>query len=592
VEDGPIGSFTSQAGNIGSASDPVVIRANGGVEIDPETLDYVVVDADGDGIPDFRAGVGSVIAEIGSIWVDITTGGSVGVADPDNPGDVDGGIAAPLGSVSATLNVGQHVGGISGQSTSFTGNVLGVIGIVRSAADSTGTVNVNAQNPLVITGPDTNASVTVGSGTAVVSFTVSGGVVTFDTIVYTPAPGGPSSITITGGDVGTLRMVNPNPTATDPIDHTINAPGVNFDSIRIEGDLDSLTAGDVDTVIVTGDVNAGATISIGSFDSFIVQGTDNVGLFVGTIVDRNTAFGGVSVDAGEVEVVTFNGGDIREVRILSSSVRNLTIAGNVREITFDVSARNAGNNINGLTVAGDVGSIELSHSARISNVSISGDLGRAFAGRGINKISVSGDAGVIDGGRTLQNVVISGDVDVLKATHNMQNVSVAGNAGSVSSGNRMTRVFVGGSSIHVGARFMRDVNVVGSVGASLNTAGVVGLGSAFSSTDIARILGTSVAGLFDIGDEGPDHVFTFGHVFDGAESGNSLVITADHVFLGGLEAAHVHNVAVGGAISDLVVTGSARRADGLIVSTVDDATVRVGRLTILKVNGEFVGDQV
>lgn len=613
AETGAIGAVTSLAGDIGSPGSPLTLAANGGVSVDPFSLEFTHT-VNGDVLD----GIGSITAEIGSIWADITTGGSVGVVDtPGSASQVTGGIAAPIGSVNATLAVGGHVGGISGQSVSWNGTVLGSIGIIRNVSAGSATVEgVDFDNPLIVIAGNVDYRVVVDSGTASVSYTVSGGGVTFDNIDYTPGAdggeGGASGLTVattTGGrnSGGTFE------------DSPVQAAVTNID---VHGDLDALVIeGVLGEVWVDGDINAGATILVedGQWDSLEAGGVNNglstvtlsktskVASFANTLNDDADATGdeviSMYLKSGTADV-TINHGYIERIELLGGKGRDLAVlnnAGGLNESQFvdalkairkgeanelldsgpDVA--NVGTitgdgtkatKLSGVYIEGDVKSIDgATNKSRIKKVIVTGDATNILASKGVSKIDIRGDAGIIDGGTKTTSVTVGGSVDIIKATKKISKIVVGGNAGILSSGRTMSKVFVGGSSLSVGAAKMRSVQITGSVGASVDGALGIGLGSAFSIDDLVNLLGVNTNMLYDLGDPGP-------------AAGNG----SDHVFFGGLQAHSVKSVSVGGAISDMIITGrGGARAGSLFNSTIDDAHIMfwTRKNSFVKIDGEI-----
>ena len=110
-----------------------------------------------------------------------------------------------------TLKVGGNVGGISGQHVNLDPNsvILGSIGLLRNANDVYDAVvqGVDANNPLIIQSTDSNNDIVdymveVSSGTAEVTYTISGGVVTFYSITYTVG-----SVGTEGESAGGIQVV-------------------------------------------------------------------------------------------------------------------------------------------------------------------------------------------------------------------------------------------------------------------------------------------------------------------------------------------------------------------------------------------------
>jgi hypothetical protein len=183
-------------------------------------------------------------------------------------------------------------------------------------------------------------------------------------------------------------------------------------------------------------------------------------------------------------------------------------------------------------------------------------------------------------------------VDILKATKTVKDAVVTGNTAVLSSGGSMSNVFIGGSSVSVGAQSMTNVQIVGSVGASIEFTGSpfsgyssVGLGEAFEIGEIAKALGIEVDALSTVGDTGPIPFFPGEPGGDNSDDSEYNTVGVQNLFYGGLNAKTTKNVVVGGAISDLVIHGSGSGSDSLFHSTIDDAYVKVGSKAFTKLNG-------
>ncbi len=649
VEDGPIGDIISQVGDIGAPDEPILVKANGGVEIDPYSLQYVHI-VNGDVLD----GVGRVYAEIGNIYADIETGGSVGAVQSSD--QVLGGIAAPMGEVDVYLRVGGHVGGLSGQSVDLDPDsvILGSIGILRNIQDGGGTVQgVDIHNPLIIISEGVDYRVEVADGIASVTYAVLGGTVMFTNITYTPgATGGIAVETTTGG-----RMQYGAP-LDSPVQVVVQEMVVNGDvaDIAVEGDLLALTvagdlvggtlwvegsAGDLYVAGNLGSSTSGSNPFVAANEAVRVEDLDPQ---VFSLDVRGTNYGLVNVTLGAWQWLTWQNtmspdgdGDDYMTVFLGAGQANLTInngyletvalangyAGNLVVVTADdhfgdspadrtptsLSGANwqdgvtlflqpvmadlgvnalgtlfdnevfeggtvsIGRNdsaqvgrivgeggagfwlINGV-VEGSVGSIDASTTpSGVVGLTIAGNVGevRGMSSYCVAGLDVRGDAGVIES-LVVQNVDVNGSVGRIQATRSMSSVRVGGNAGIVDGGSLLTNVQVGGSAVSVKGGVVWDVEVGGSIGVSFADGHpeTLGLGSDFTSQEVADLLGTTVSGLNSIADLGANGSRT----------------------LGGLEANILGRVSVGGGISDVTVRWWADAGAQLLNSAVDDAFIR------------------
>lgn len=639
AEDGSIGNVITQVGDIGSPTNRAVFKANGGVEIDLETLTYTAETTD-----PTDPGIGNIFAEIGSIWANVITGTNVGTVAAEVDGKVIGGIAAPIGIVDVLLRAGGNVGGVSGglgtviQPTSI---VLGRIGLIRNVQfdPNAGPVTVNGITPgngLDIIGSNgVHYLIEIGDGSASASYLVNeDGSITFTNVTFNPNDGGDDGV-LTNNFINILTRTGPLAGSPDSavlvqVDSvTVNG---NLFSILVEGNLDDLqvagnlagtlgtpgllqTEGTIGTVHATGNIGVddgtpgndtaapGLVIKIGKgVWSSLTAGGTNFGLttrridsnsstadpqFVSwtntlgnsdssTLDDVIYAYIGsgaanLTINNGFIEQVDFEGKKASNFTVLASAagVTEAQLAAQLKLVQGGNGANDVASNLvssgpdvvkigtiqaagskftlKGLTIEGDVDDIQLPGKA--AQVAVTGRLGRIFAAKGVNKLVVR-DAGVIDGGTVLNNISVQNNADVIKATKTVKNVQVGGNAGILTAGRNLVKSYVGGSALSVGASVMKNVQVVGSVGASY-AAGVVGLGSAFTAAQIADLLGVTTAGLEAIGNIGPN----------------------GDLFYGGIQAHRISNTAVGGLISNLIVTGPSAQLGNLFNATLDDASV-------------------
>ncbi len=503
VAEGPIGDLVSTAGDIA-----VTIAANGGVEIDDATLEYVHWQPN----EDIPVGVGRIYAEIGNVSVDIQTGGSVGLTSDDQ---VLGGIAAPLGSINATLRVGGHVGGLSAQSVYLSPDsvILGSIGILRGLDSGGGTVDhVDANNPLVIIGDGVDYRVEVDSGTASVTYGVVGGTVVFDAITYTPEGGESAGIyvlTTTGGRTALLD-------ASERV--TVESMVVHGDvaNIEVEGDLDSLTVngdlaggvlhteGAVGSVLITGDLGS----STSTYNPFVADDmaihVDEFAPTVFSLEVLGTNYGLVNVslparhwiswqntmdfnDEGDDYITVFLGSGTAQLRINNGFLERVDIAdgraSNLVVLTSDSTTDDTDDVVP--TRARDIGGA----SGRMALRELR--LQRNLVARGINGVAIGTSREVLnqvfEGGSTsigdddtahvgiitgeggaalkLSNVVVEGDVRTIDGSvirSVISNVTIAGSVDEVLANTRLVGLDVRGDAGIV--EFVRNVDINGSVG--------------------------------------------------------------------------------------------------------------------------------
>jgi hypothetical protein len=646
---GSVGQIEAKTGNVGAAGNPLVVRANGGISIDLATLQIAARPVNG------RAGVGNVFSDIGSIWLDLVTGGDVGVSGAT----VIGGIAAPLGSITGSVTVGGDIGGIAaGQAINVTSNILGKSGIFRNPAG--GSATLSSGSALNIDANGVTYVVLASNASGSVNYHVSGHNVIFDTITLTQGTGGGAGIQITNSSEG----ADPDAQAHVKL---LNITG-NASNITVDGSVDrfnvsgNLTDG---SVIITGnggdghvhgnignpgnaDGNAfaadGLSVQVGQGFNSLKADARNFGLVNATIANGSyisfanslrlatgqgdgfiTAYLGsgkatLSINNGYIESITFVGGAASDLVVLtnpgsleanfsdakatakgvSTKIDNLLAAqsglvasgegntGNLYNRIFEppvilnssvpggalglvdstsgVGTNNTANvgrivsggssvQLTNVIVEGNVKSVNLGYNGSVKNLVTAGNLGSVFAGKA-QGVDVRGNAGTIDGAKNVSNVKVAGNADVIKSSGAISNVSVAGNAGVISAGAKLSRTAVGGSAITINGAILENVNVAGSVGLQVSgaAAGSLGLGAAFSAADAARILGSD--DLASIGNAGPN-----GSLFLGGISGRSNNV----------------RVAVGGLISDLILSKDSNALSNLLGQTVDDAFVGVDK---------------
>lgn len=646
---GSVGDIEAKTGNVGGPGAPLTVRANGGVSIDPATLLLSARPANG------RAGVGNVFADIGSIWIDLITGGDVGVEGATQTG----GIAAPLGSITGSVTIGGDLGGLSaGQAVNVTSLVLGKTGIFRNPAG--GTASLSAGSPLNINANGVNYVVLASNASGSVSYHVSGNNVIFDSLTLTQSGAGGAGISITNDSFGT----DPNAQADVK---SLNITG-NASNITVDGSVDKLAVSGNLTdgaVNITGglgdghvhgnignpgnaDGNAfaadGLSVQIGQGVSSLKADGRNFGLVNATIANGSyisfanavrlatgqgdgfiTAYLGsgkatLSINNGYIESITIVGGAASDLVVLTNPssleanfsdakatargvnkkidsllaaqadlvasgesntgnlynrifeapvVLNSSVPGGALGLvstTTGVGSNNTANvgrivsggssvQLTNVIIEGNVKSVNLGYNGSVKNLVTAGNLGTVFAGK-VQGVDVRGNAGTIDGAKNVSGVKVAGNADVIKSSGSISNVSVTGNAGVISAGAKLSRTAVGGSAITINGATLQNVNVAGSVGLQVAgaAAGSLGLGSAFSAADAARILGSD--DLASIGNVGPN----------------------GSLFLGGISGRNNNTrVAVGGLISELVLSKDSNALSNLLGQTVDDAFVGVDK---------------
>jgi len=536
AQTGSIGNFSSDVGNIGSSECAIIIKANGGVQLDPYSLKYVNV-VNGTVLD----GVGTLYSALGNIYANITTGGSVGalastVTEGGNPNQVIGGIAAPLGTVDVTLMVGGNVGGISGQEVSVTPGsvILGSIGILRNSDDVSDAVvqGVDANNPLIIQSMDSSNDIVdymveVSSGTANVTFSIYGGVVTFDSITYTV---GSADDSVAGIQVVTAtgdRSASGVPTGTSTVKTEVDDMVVDgsIANITVDGGLDNLTvngnlaggalnvqslgyasvSGNIGTAAASGNPfasNETILIADGQFCS-LTAGPDgrNFGIQTVTLTSgeyltwanslndnpnvSNDAFITAYLGSGSA-VLTINNGYLEDVAVAGGSASNLEV---LASSTAYASATSTTPTKKGVSKAND--SLFAAQASLISS-------GQSSKGKAPNiltnllfqdRLVPSGEADVANVGTisalsgqalNLTNVIIGGDLGTLGVKGAVTNVTVGGDVST------LTGVTVKNVTI-----FEELDNLVATNGAS----NIVVRGDAYQVDG-----GTSINGLSVVGD--------------------------------------------------------------------------------------------
>ncbi len=599
---GEIGNATALTGDIGEQDDRASFVANGGVEIDPATLQPQHI-LNGE----FNDGIGSIISEIGNIYANVRTGTSVGI---QNGNDVQGGIAAPIGNVEVALNIGQHLGGISGASVSIDEGsvILGTTGVVRGADEVNGaTAHIDADNDLLISVDGVDHVVDISNGSAWITYSVADGEVTFDDILYSPAGGSGSlnvkTVIFAGGAVQvdsdvvtTVNNLDVDGSLTDSmIEANVDSLSISGDAtnVMVEGHVTTLTIGGSTTNVEVGSVTnlnaddpSGITLGDGG-DALALLNIDPANVDVERITRSGTrvAAGGNVVLTGNgdllVSSVVTGGGErvVTSITSLSAAVNGLLVQGRVLSIDTTVD----GNEFDALVASegGDVAKaqrkINRNNGANLTDVTVNGNVDQIIARTNINRLTVTGEAGVIDAGGSITNSQVNGDVNVLKAARNISGTQVLGNAGSVSAGSQFSRSVIAGSAIQVSSAFINTVDIAGSVGIGIDANGNLSLGAAFSPTTAATVLGIAV---------GADDAETLDNLFNNGDVGPN-----GGRFLGGIGAQQVQSTSVGGAISDLIIERRFNGGDnGLTNNVVDDAFVVLSpNTTLIQTDGVIQG---
>ncbi len=508
VEDGAIGDIVSQVGDIGAADEPIVVKANGGVAIDPYSLEYVHI-VNGSVLD----GVGTVYAEIGDIFAEIETGGSVGVvgAAPTDP--VLGGIAAPLGQVDLYLRVGGHVGGLSGQSVDLDPDsvILGSIGILRNIESGGGTVQgVNPDNPLIIISEGVDYRVIVADGTASVTYAVTAGELVFSSIAYDPGVAGDIAVRTTTGGRQASGAFEDSPVQVVVEEMVVNGTVAD---ITIEGDVLELTvdgdlvggtlwvqgsAGDIDVAGDLGDGDADANRF--AADNMVIR-IDELDPRVFSLDVAGTNYGLQDVPLNAWEWLTWQNtmdvdgdGDTYITVFLGAGQANLTINNGYLE-TVALANGYAGNLVV-VTSDSDFGETlgDLDPTAYVGTNwqnAITLFLQPVMADLGVNSIAAMYDNEVFEGGSVsigsndtahvgrivgeggdglwLVGAVVEGNVGSVDASttpSGVVNVTIAGNVGEVRgmSNSCVAGLDVRGDAGVIESLIVQNVDVNGSVG--------------------------------------------------------------------------------------------------------------------------------
>jgi len=640
---GAVGNFKTMLGDIGTAVAPLIVEANGGVEIDPWTLEYMHI-VNGTVLD----GVGTVYAEIGNIHADIRTGGSLGVTQGNQ---VIGGIAAPLGVVDVELRIGGHLGGLSGADVwlSTESIILGSIGVIRNVQDGGGSVGqIDPSNPLIVISEDVDYRVEITVGTAAVDYTISNGVLVFNSITY-DAVGSAAGIVVRTTEGGRRQLSGD----IEDVDVAVTVEEMdiigNVADVTVEGVLEELTvhgnlvggtlsADSAGTIHVMGNLGSAVSgsnpfvaadmdISVARFDSLTVDGT-NYGLvsvelcglealsFANTLDNRKGAgddFINVFLSAGNADV-TVNNGFLQEIAlgdgfagslVVTTSSSPIESASNanptqlagldlveqlVQPVLVDLGLRSLGSfdNFvyeNGVTSTGD------DDTAHVGTIIAEGG-----AGALMTSVIVEGDARQIIGSvanSSLLSLDVAGNLGDAIVTSMMMNVDVRGNAGVIDGGLTLMDVEVDGNLLAAKAiNTIIGVNTNGNLGTATTGGLLMNVmvdGNAGALTAGRTMINVDVMGDADLVSSGGlmSNVAIRGDVDSLAASFMTSVGVSGGVHT--LEADYLLGVAIGGNLGHVTVRQYALGADDL-VQRATDAYVRVPgyNRVWLKVDGVLI----
>ena len=530
--------------------------------------------------------------EVGGNLTNVTAGGNLenlevggnlagGTLDVGSLGDAT--ITGNIGTSAAVRQIIRVATGSFGSLVSVDGTNFGLQTVIIDGASNTSDPQVfsftNTLNnlPGAANTADDTVNVYIGKGTA--TLIVNNGYI--------------QSVLLRGANASNLVVLAAS--------GELSAAELKNQAVLIKAGLSGKRINGVDIANSVGSATARASANIG-----MISTLNSKFSLKGAIVEGN--LGSLAIP-GVTTGVTITG-DL-DTAVIGGKLTGISVFGDAETIDVIGGATN-------VTIGEDLGSLDVRGVA--SNVTIGDDVDRVFTSKGINNLKVVGNAGLIDGGLSIKGAVIQGPlgVEILKATNNVSRVQVVRNVGILSSGNVMSEVFVGGSSITVGARSMVNVQISGSVGASVQYSSTatavtasVALGSAFGVGTLNTagltaalsylILGSATANFGQLGLIGnKGAINAVGAVIPGTNtsipvvtltvpgavnSPDNIVFPAETLFYGGLQARYARNVVVGGAISDTVIYTNSSGSDSLFVNTIDDARVRVGKKVFTKVDG-------
>ncbi len=623
---GTIGFVVAKTGNIGSATDPVVIRAGGNATIDPNTL-LMTTTAGG--------GVGNIYSFLGDIYLDLATGGDVGIVGTT----VTGGIAAPLGSINGSIKIGGNLGGLSGQAINLGTNVvLGVTGVYRNPAG--GVARITDTLPLVVRVANhtyTVAVQNVSNGWA--HYHIDGSQLVFDSLSIdrNPAQSVNANISITGESKGSSDTGST--TANVLVEQlTINGHTGNVDingdveKMQVNGNLrdgEVTISGHLGTLNVTRDIGrfgnpTNMSITIGDgYDAIKVGGTNfglrKFNLSAGSYISiPNTARGvrdsdmthendtyvNLYLGAGTA-TVTVNNGIIESVLLGANAANLLAITtqnpDNLTSDTFVVHNKvvlKAG--AKPTATQKKLIAIDKAYAAKTSTVAtVADDSDTAFINHIVTKGSVA----------TLKNVRIEGSVGdiTLGSGSILQGVFIGADAGRIAAGNTIKTVIVHGNVGTIAAKAGSAIRVDGSV----DKVNVTALSALHVDGNVGSMTGTSVSGAYIggsaitinaatlknvqvIGSVGLEVTgaamggLTLGQAFSAADAARILGTTQAGLpgmgdsgpngdrFVGGIDAGKLAtNVSVGGLISELGFRSTGNDMSWMLGQVVDDAVIGV-----------------
>jgi len=638
AESGSIGHIISKTGDIGSAADPIYIRANGGVQIDPDTLLFVPRPGTG------RDGVGNIYAYLGDIYLDLKSGGDVGVWGST----VKGGIAAPLGTVNGSVVIGGDLGGISGGlGVNLTQNVvLGAVGIYRNLDG--GTVRLTSSRPFSVDVGGVTYTVAVenvSNGLAV--YRVVGNQLIFDSVTISrdPAVTVNANISITGrfpvadntptegaGDTGAttgnvlVKQLTINGHAGNiTVDGSVEKLNVNGNlrdgeviisgrlgsafvtrDIGRQGDLSNMTlrvgegfgslkAGGTNWGLYTITLNGGEVYSIananrGIIDSDETRNSDN---YVNIYLAKGTAK--ITVNNGQIDTITLTTRGAEDLAVFTTASPVDTTPDDKKSVwigRYPKLKASINKRIHFMRETPSTG--DTAYVARINTkaprqeirgIHIAGSVGDIAFGAGsiVDGVTVTRNAGRVMAGSVVKDVTVWGDIGTISST-TVQSLDLRGNAGRIA-GQVVQYATVGGNvDVISGSKLVRSVRVAGNAG-SVTSGGI--LQSLFVNGSAITISGNELKSVQVTGSVG---VEVTGGAFGGLSLGAAFSAADVQRILGTADLAQVGDIGPNGGRFLGGIDARAKATNVTVGGLISDLSFRTTGNDMSQLIGQVVDD--
>ncbi|MFI5378402.1 MAG: hypothetical protein ACHRHE_03775 [Tepidisphaerales bacterium] len=599
--------------NVAIDSGTVSLTSGTSAAIDPVTLGYANPSA---------IDLGNVYATTGSIYANITTAGSVGVANPSPTANrpLIGGIAAPLGTINGSVKIGGNLGGIAARAINASPiTVLGTTGLyvdpgttltASGGVTGNGTATLGASD-LTVSLMGTTYVLHVDNATGSATYHANGDVLVFDSINLSATdPTTGVGITLTSSDANKLAQITSISITGSLANATLAA---HVGSIKVSKNIG--TGRDATNPLVA----LGVTVQIaGGFDSLVAKGL-NYGLTTVAISNGQyfsfpnalsttpgDAFATVYIGKGSA-TVTVNNGVVQSIVLGAGAASNLVVeadnAASVGLVTLKggkfvpvspaTKASTKARQAISAGLAGEFIEVQKNLEPEANTIQV-GTISSAGTGT-VNLTNVVVDGTVasikLSGKSTLTNAIALGDVGNVLVAGAVSGLEGRGNVGAVNSGGTLTNTKVAGNIDRVSAT--GNVTTL-SVGGN---AGIISSGATLSKVNIAgsavqltaaTINNAAVSGSVGLAIGGTDtSSLALGQAFSTADAQRILGGDLTKIgspgpngskYVGGINAKFSNaQISVGGLISELNITHDSAAPSQLVGQTVDDVFVGVAK---------------